>query len=147
MRKKEIVKIMKPYWVDYLENHGKLERELQLKSFVNSFKYLSRFGLFNLLYFDKYIRLMFDHYVLLGKFWAFSKMIAKLKKIEMDLDDLKLKLKDHLTSQDIKEIEEKKIVIQEEFKIRLYEYFKSTLGSSERETRLWVAYVVMKEIY
>lgn len=146
MKKREIINILKPYWSEYLKNNGEFERKLQLDKFVNSFNELTKFSFNSLLNIDKYFSFIFSKYSLLRKFWVLSKKIAELKKIEMELDDLKLKFKNHLTHQDVEEIEKKKILIQKEFTNKLNEYFECTLGSSEREIRLWSAYVVFKSI-
>lgn len=146
MKKKEIVNILKPYWLEYLKNNGELERKLQLEKFINSFNKLTKISFVNLLNFDKYFSFIFVKYSLIGKFWVFSKVMAKLKKAEMDLNDFKLKYKDHLKPQDIEDIENKKKIIQLEFNKKLNEYFNCTLGSPEREIRLWCAYVIYKEI-
>ena len=146
MKKSEIINILKPYWLEYLKNNGESERKLQMEKFVDSFNELTKFSFNSLLNIDKYFSFISSKYILLGKFWVFSKTIAELKKAEMGLDDFKLKFKDHLTAQEVKEIGEKKIFIQNEFNKKIKEYFECTLGSQEREIRLWSAYVVFKYI-
>lgn len=146
MKKKEVVNILKPYWVEYLKNNGEFERELQLKKFVNSFNGLGRFGFFSLLNITAYLNFKISAYLLRKKFWKFSKAMAEFKEAEEKLDALKTEFKESLTAQDIRIIEEKKAEIQISFKKLIVEYFESTLGSTDREVRLWSANEILNAI-